>query len=58
MARSTTDDIREIMAYFRIQAQDRAHAQWKQKIAELQEKKARGEGGRGVGSMNVPQRAP
>jgi hypothetical protein len=41
------------MAYYRIQAQDRAHEQWKSKMEELHQRKVRAENGR-MGSMHPP----
>lgn len=50
--------MREMLAYFRIQAEDRAHEAWRSKMEQLAEKRARAMGGRGPGSMNVPQAPP
>lgn len=41
MARSTVDDLREILAYYKIQADDEAERKWKAKLEELHAKKTR-----------------
>lgn len=50
--------MRELYAYFRIQAEDRAHEQWTTKMKELHDKKKKAERGRMTGSLNVPQSRP
>jgi hypothetical protein len=42
------DDLREIMAYYRLQAQDHAYEQWKAKMEQLHAQRAKGHVG---GSM-------
>lgn len=41
MARCTTDDLKEILAYYRIQSEDRAQEAWKKKLEEIHGKKSR-----------------
>lgn len=46
------------MAYYRIQAEDRAHEQWRAKIEELHKQRAGRMGLGPGGTLNVPQAVP
>lgn len=39
MQRASVDDIREVMAYYKMQSEDRAQEQWKTKLDQLEKKK-------------------